>query len=205
MQDPRPVAPPSPPPPAEATAVLIERIRSGDGRALEQLCERYRPRLRRWATGRLPRSARGALDTDDIVQDALVKVLRRIREFEPRHEGALQVYMRQAILNRIRDEARKIAVRPGQSALDSQQPLPGPSPLEEAVGHELVERYEAALHRLKPEEQEAIVLRVEFEYSYLEVAEALDKPSPDAARMVVSRALVRLAAEMRAGAGRDEA
>ena len=36
------------------------------------------------------------------------------------------------------------------------------SPLEEAIGREAVERYEAALQRLKPEEREAIIARVEL-------------------------------------------
>ena len=48
----------------------------------------------------------------------------------------------------------------------------------------------------QPEEREAIVSRVEFDLSYAELADVLGKPSPDAARMTVVRALVRLAQEM---------
>jgi len=70
------------------------------------------------------------------------------------------------------------------------------SPLEEAIGREAVGRYEAALARLRPDEREAIVARIEMDCSYQEVAQALDKPSADAARMAVSRALLRLAEEM---------
>ena len=43
--------------------------------------------------------------------------------------------------------------------------------------------------------------RVEFGLSFAEVAEVLGKPSPDAARMAVVRALVRLAEEMERDAG----
>ena len=38
--------------------------------------------------------------------------------------------------------------------------------------------------------------RVEMDGTYQDVARALGKPSPDAARMAVSRALLRLAEEM---------
>jgi RNA polymerase sigma-70 factor (ECF subfamily) len=72
----------------------------------------------------------------------------------------------------------------------------GTSPLEAAIGAQTLERYEAALTRLTEEDREAVVTRVEFGLSYAEVAEALGKPSADAARMTVVRALLKLAREM---------
>lgn len=71
------------------------------------------------------------------------------------------------------------------------------SPLEEAIGSEAVERYERALERLKPEEREAIVARVELGYSYEDLATVLNKPSAEAARKSAERALIRLAEEMK--------
>ena len=57
--------------------------------------------------------------------------------------------------------------------------------------------YEAMTGRLPTEEErEAIITRVEFGLSFAEVAEVLGKRSPDAARMAVVRALVKLAREM---------
>jgi hypothetical protein len=44
--------------PSESTFVLLARARAGDDRALEPMFARYLPRLRRWASGRLPRWAR---------------------------------------------------------------------------------------------------------------------------------------------------
>ena len=52
------------------------------------------------------------------------------------------------------------------------------------------------MERLRPEEREAIVARIELGLSHAEVAQALGKPSAAAAHMAVSRALVRLAEEM---------
>jgi DNA-directed RNA polymerase specialized sigma24 family protein len=71
------------------------------------------------------------------------------------------------------------------------------SPLEEAIGQEALARYQAALTRLRPEEREAIVARIEMDYSYAELAEVLGKPTPDAARKAAQRALLRLAEEMK--------
>jgi RNA polymerase sigma-70 factor (ECF subfamily) len=186
-----------PPCEPESTFRLIERARAGDEAALSQLFARHLRPLQRWASGRLPNWARDVADTDDLVQDTLLQTFKRIEAFDPRHAGALQAYLRQAVLNRIRDELRRKARRPDMTGLDDLELAAGQSPLEQAIGHESVERYEKALDRLKPEEREAIIARLEMGYSYDELAEMLGKPTADAARKVAQRALVRLAEEMR--------
>jgi RNA polymerase sigma-70 factor (ECF subfamily) len=185
--------------PPDSTAELITRARTGDRDSLEVLVDRCLPPLRRWARGRLPRYARDLLDTEDLVQET-VSSLRHLDSFDARREGALQAYLRQAVVNRIRDEIRRVGRRPNRVELDDDHPHDEASPLEEAIGHELLDRYEAAIATLKPEEREAIVARIELQYSYEQVAEALGKPSSDAARMTVARALLRLAEVMDHGA-----
>ena len=185
---------------AESTFHLIERARAGDQQALERLFARHLKPLQRWARGRLPRWARDLADTDDLVQDTLVQTFKRIGEFEPRRVGALQAYLRQAVLNRIRNELRRKGREPHATDLDGIEIESAESPLEQAIGREAVERYEAALHRLTADEREAIIARVEMGYSYEELAEALGKPTPDAARKAARRALVRLAEEMKRAA-----
>ncbi len=180
----------------ETSFQLLLRARDGDPDAVELLCARYLPRLHRWARGRLPRGARSAMDTGDVVQEVLISVIRRLKVFEPRDEGAFQGYLRQALTNRFRDEARKINSHPVASPLDSAWPSFGPSPLEIAIGREGVERYEAALERLRPDDQRAIIARCEWGMNHDEVAPALGKPSANAARVAIHRALVRLAKEM---------
>src|SRR5262245_54752392 len=82
---------------------LITRARAGDPTALDELLVRCLPSLQSWAHGRLPVYARGALDTDDLVQQAAYQTLRRLHLFEPRHVHSLQAYLREAVVNRIRD------------------------------------------------------------------------------------------------------
>jgi hypothetical protein len=49
-------------------------------------------------------------------------------------------------------------------------PASDPSPLEEAIGQEALERYEAAMTRLRPDDREAIIARIELGLPYPEVA-----------------------------------
>jgi len=180
----------------ESSMLLVQRARGGDRAALDALCARYLPRLQRWAHGRLPAWARGAVDTQDLVQLTLAQVVRRIEAFEPRHEAAFQAYVRQALLNQLRDEIRRMQRAAPQDPLGTARASSDPSPLEQAIGAELLESYEAALQRLKPDDREAIIARVEMGLSWSELAETLGKNSAASAQMAVSRALVRLAREM---------
>lgn len=174
---------------------LIEAAQAGDGSALEHLAGLYRPHLRRWARGRLPRGARAFIDTEDVVQEVLAASVQKVQGFQYRHAGAFQAYLREAVRNRIRDEIRKAERGPLAKTLE-ERAAPYGSPLDELVGREALSRYEQALERLKPQEREAVVSRIELGMSYAEVAESIGKPSADAARMTVARALVKLIEEM---------
>ncbi len=186
-------------PAADRTLDLLARARAGDDDALDQLFARHIPLLRRWASGRLPRWARDIADTPDLVQDTALQTFRNLEGFEPRGDGALQAYLRQALVNRVRNELRRHATRPAATHLDTSEPADAPSPFEAVVAAETSARYEAGLACLTPAERDAVVSRVEFGLSYAEVAEAIGKPSADAARMYVARAIVKLARLMEHG------
>lgn len=190
--------PGSSPPDLSSTTDLLRRAQLGDAEALNELLRRHLGPLRRWARGRLPRWSRDMRDTEDLVQETLVQTLKHVPEFKPKHEGALQGYLRQAVLNRIKDEVRRVVRYPLHAPLADGTDLADPAgtPLDEAIGREAVERYEAALQRLKPEDREMVIARVELQQSYTQIAAAHGKSGPDAARMAVTRALVRLAEEM---------
>jgi RNA polymerase sigma-70 factor (ECF subfamily) len=181
----------------ESSVELLARVRAGDPDALNDLLERYLPRLRRWASGRLPAWARERGDTDDLVQDTVLQTLRRLDDFQPRHDGALQAYLRQAIHNRICDLIRRAKRRPAEAALEDDMIDAGASPLERAIGSQALERYDSALAGLEADDQQAIIGRLELGYDYEELAAALGKPSSEAARQAVRRALLRLAARMK--------
>jgi RNA polymerase sigma factor (sigma-70 family) len=181
---------------SQPSLVLLERMQAGDRLAQDELIHRYWPRLERWARGRLPAGARDLYDTADLVQETMVAALRRLPEFVPRHDGALQGYFRVALQNRIRSLAKRARGRGERVDLESGVAAAGPSPLEEAIGAEALAAYERALDRLRPEDRDVIVLRIELDLPYEEVAAELRKPNVVATRKAVSRALYRLAREM---------
>ncbi len=181
-----------------STVELLARARGGDDGAMEEVFARSIPLLKRWASGRLPRYARAMLDTDDLVQETVVATLRRIDIFECRGDGALQAYLRQAVMNRIRNELRRNSRQAATELLDSDAQASGLSPLEELIGQRQVDAYERALAQLEPHERELIIARLELSLGYAEIAQATGRPSPDAARMAVGRAFVRLAALLKA-------
>jgi RNA polymerase sigma-70 factor (ECF subfamily) len=81
--------------------------------------------------------------------------------------------------------------------LDSGIEDDGQSPLDAAIGRQAVERYDRALEALRPEDRQLVIARVEFGFSNEDLARAFGKPSPNAARVALQRALLRLAQEMK--------
>jgi RNA polymerase sigma factor (sigma-70 family) len=181
---------------SNSSVALLLRAQNGDEAARNELCARYLPRLRRWAHGRVPIWARDHLDTDDFVQETLVRSFRRLDDFTPRHDQAFWAYVCETMRNRLRDAVRNAARRPLGEDLPESEPTPMPSPLELAVGQQTLRRYEAALQRLRESDRELIVARVELGLDYGEIADLLGRPTMSAARVAVSRALLRLAMEM---------
>ena len=157
----------------ETTAILLEKVRGGDDSARERLVARCLPILKRWAHGRLPTFARDLAETDDLVQVTLLRALDHVSEFEPRREGAFMAYLRQILLNQIRDEIRKVRRLPESGSVDEDIQENAPSPLERAMGSEILATYEAALAKLPVTQREAAVLRLEMGYTHQEVADAL--------------------------------
>jgi RNA polymerase sigma factor (sigma-70 family) len=149
----------------------------------------------------VPARLRSLFDTDDLVQDALLNTFRRLDDFDPRHDGALIAYLREAVANRIRQELRRKAL-----AVDPSVELDGlessvPSPLEQIVGRHTFQRYEQALARLDEDQRAAIIGRFELGYSYDALARVLTRPSAEAARKVVERAVRRLVGLMHVHGG----
>jgi len=179
----------------DSSLTLLARAQQGDAIALEALMGRYLQRLQRWASGRLPAHARQLMDTDDLVQDALLNTFRRLDRFQPRHDGALLAYLREAVANRIRNELRRRPQELPGVELDDLAAA-GPSALEGIVSRESWTQYERALQELSEDERAAVIARLEMGYSYDAMARAIGRPSADAARKLTERAIRRLVALM---------
>ena len=186
-------------PEGESEERLFERAKEGSHSALGALFGRYTPWLRRWTRGRLPAWARDGIDTDDLVQDALHQALPQVPNLRSAHSAALRLYLRRTIENQIIDQMRRATVR-----LNARTPSEAPQLSDEAaphfrqpVGNEIWERYLEGLKELTPRHRRLVVGRIEFGYSYRQLALIEELSTPDAARMAFRRGLVNLSRIMR--------
>jgi RNA polymerase sigma factor (sigma-70 family) len=180
----------------QPTLELVVRARQGDRPAMEALLERCLPPLKRWAHGRLPAMARGRMDTGDLVQEAALHALNNLESFEPRHVGAMQAYLRQSVINRIRDEVRRVVRQPAPLELPEDLPSDRTTPLEFAIQQEAYDQYRVAMSRLSSKDRELIVGRIEVQWSLAEIAHRFGLRTVDAARMAVNRAVKRLTTDL---------
>ncbi len=84
-------------------------------------------------------------DTEDLIQETLAQTFKQLPRIELNDEDALHAYLRQAILNRIRNELRRASRHPVRAELDPEVPGASTSPLEAAIGAQRLERYERSL------------------------------------------------------------
>ena len=93
----------------ETSASLLERLAGvptdADWRRLDDL---YRPLLRAW----MARAGVAASDVDDLVQDVLLVVVRKVAGFEWRGQGAFRAWLRTILAHQLRDYFRGQKNRP---------------------------------------------------------------------------------------------
>jgi RNA polymerase sigma factor (sigma-70 family) len=181
----------------DSTTQLLAASRAGDSQAVNRLFTRCLSSLIGWASGRLPRSARSAVDTSDLIQDTVAATFSRIVHFEPRRSGSLRGYLRTAYTNRVKDEIRRAHRRPLTGEIEADEiASPARSPLDGLLDRETAARFAAALSALSEQDQMAVISRYELGYSYKQIGVVLGKTTPEAARKSVTRAIERLAREM---------
>lgn len=182
----------------ESTTTLLLKIQSGDQQAKERLFHTFLPKITKWAHGRLPQYARDLSETSDIVQKSLLKALQHIDDFHALREGAFLAYLRQIILNHVRMEIRRVTRRQKHGNLETDVELVDmeASMMQQMIGDEAIQKYEKGLMALKQKAREAVILRIEFGYTFSEIAIATAMNSANSARMLVSRSLANMARYM---------
>jgi RNA polymerase sigma-70 factor, ECF subfamily len=180
-----------------STAALIRSARDGDDAARHTLLKRFLPLLLRWAHGRLPITLRDVNDTEDFVQIALIKALNQLGTFRSDRPGSFLIYLRRILLNQVRDELRRRRARPRTVELDDsvQEVADVETHIERAIGVEKFSAYQSAVGKLAKRQQELVIMRLEFGLSYPEIAAEVGG-TPDAARVMVTRAVAKLALEL---------
>ena len=180
-------------------ASSLVRAQHGDRRALEAFFADHLPRLRTWTRMRVPRWLEHRTDADDFVQLAAVKTLQRLHRLSPSRADSVQAYMRQTVLNLVRDEVRRIGRSPDHIPVTDEEESGALSPLDRLVGRATWQSYRRALGRLNPRDRAAVVGRVQKGWSYEQLRSHLRVASANSARMATRRAIERLVGLMFVG------
>ena len=187
--------------PDEATSLaLVARIQRGEPTAWEELYRRYHDQLLLTVRMRLSSGLRAVLQSEDVFQSVALEAFAALDRFEYRGRGSLERYLKQMVLNKIRDRARGFAAEkrgggrtPAEVDVDA---LAGAEP--ERVGYyqaEVYERLERAIQKLPDDMREVLLLRRIEGLTSREVAERLGK-SDAAVRQIAARAMARLTTSM---------
>lgn len=200
-------------PELSTTIRLVESARKGDRQALEDLFQRYLPRVRRIVAFRMGQRLRQLAEREDLVQEVLLRVFEGLDRFEHRSEGSFRNWLAHAVQAAIVDESRKVAAKKrgqgkvrrlgdfGSELLAAAIPIPQPTPSEIARARETEEELEAAILALPAHHRELIVLRHLCDLSYREIAELMRLSTEETARRASNRALARLKKSLGWGQG----
>ena len=93
------------PPDERRTVELLEDLRAADEGAWSELYRRYHDELLLLVRRRLGRRLRSVLESEDVLQSVALEAFRALPGFEHRGEGSLRRFLRQLVLNKIRDRA----------------------------------------------------------------------------------------------------
>lgn len=192
-------------------AHLIDAFRRGDDGAGNELLRRYRPWLEFLARGHLRSSLRSKFDASDVVQQAMMEVLRAFPRFRGTTEAEWTAWVRRILARVLAHEVRRYRgtrKRDVSHELSIDQELAhsshrlgavlaasGTSPSQGAMKREQEVRVAELLDRMPDDYREVISLRHLEDLPFEAIGERMNR-SAGAVRMLWVRALGRLRQEM---------
>ena len=194
---------------AQPTQVLLDRVRRGDGDAVNGLLERHRESIKRMIDRRMDRGVQRRVDASDIVQDVMIEANRRLGDYLANPTMPFQLWLRHMARDRLIDAHRRHRVAAtrsvdrevplvvADSGDQSQADLGGQitdrelTPAAAATWHELERRFAAAVELLEEGDRQIVLLRHFEHLSTAEAAEVLGLSKP-ATGMRYLRAMRRL-------------
>jgi len=188
---------PFPPAPTERETVdLVTRAQAGDQGAWRRLYERHHDELLFAIRQGLGPRLRASLESEDVLQSALLEAVKALPRFTDRGEGGLRAFLHRLALNKIRDRADTYGARKRSGGVPLTDTMADaiPDAASPPTYHDAprFERLERALQKLPPEMREIILLRRVEGLSSKEAAGRLGR-NDAAARKLFSRAIAKLA------------
>ena len=204
--------------PGTRSTELVARAQAGDEAALNELLERYYPRVLRVVRILLGHPLRRHIESSDILQGTFIGAVSAFDRFEMRNEASLIHWLAKIAEHQIKDVAdyhtahkrdvrRNVAragVAEGQASGDPvlEPAAPAVPLLEGLIIAEDLDATLDALQEIKESYRDVIVARHWEADSWETVAEMISSSSPDAARMHYSRAITALTRAIRQGRDR---
>jgi RNA polymerase sigma-70 factor (ECF subfamily) len=177
----------------------LQRARQGDGQALGELLESFRPYVRVIVHGLRDRRVQARLDDSDLIQDALLEAHRSFADFRGTTVAELTVWLRQIVLrsaghtlrNHLATGKRDPDREQGADAWRDRLADAGSSPSAVAIRQEQALRMAEALAQLPDDMQQVLLLRHVDGLTHAAIGQQLER-TETAVRMVYLRALRRL-------------
>ncbi len=173
------------------TGVLVRRARGGDHAAMSALLERYQPRVLRIVRRRIGRDLRSRMESGDVVQDAMVEIIRSLGGFTPSDDRSFLRWISGVIENRLRNHARNAGEAPIHGLQPGTVEAASPGPAASVDLRREQELLNDGLASLGEGHREIIRLRNQERLSFREIGERTGR-SEDAAFMMHKRAKARL-------------
>lgn len=187
----------------------IDASRRGCNDAMGRLMQMCRQYLLHVANDELESDLQAKMAASDLVQETFLEAQRDFPRFRGETEAELLAWLRRILLHnlanqrrRYRDvDKRRIASEVPIDADSSGADVAGflaaitPSPSQRAIEHEEVEALEHAIEQLPEDYRQVIVLRQRERRSFEDIGRTMGR-SADAARMLWSRAIERLASQL---------
>ena len=188
---------------------LVARLKGGDEEALAELFSLYRERLRRMVDFRMDRRLQGRADASDVLQEAYIDALQRVRHYVDKPEMSFFVWLRQVTMQRLidihrrhldakmRDAKQEVLIHRGDPSAASSTSMAAQlvghltSPSQRMMRAELADEVENALDSMEAIDREVLALRHFEELTNNEIAEVLGISKAAASNRYV-RALSRL-------------
>jgi RNA polymerase sigma factor (sigma-70 family) len=143
----------------------------------------------------IPAHLRVLHDVDDIVMRVIERVDPKLTTFEYEREGIFLRYLRVVTRRYIISITRSRA--PATEELPPDARAPGWNPEQEAIRRDQRRAFQRALAILNPRQREAVVMRLEYRFTYEEIARELDLANENATRMMIQRAMLKIAEYLR--------
>jgi len=186
------------------SADLVRRAQKGDDLALNELLERYRPRLRRIVRIRLGAKLRGRLESMDIVQETYQVAFRKIADLQVHSQASILQWLSRIAEHKITDandyftalrrDARReepIDGQPGESRATDRLPDEAESPSQQLERSEIREILDGCVEQLSEAQREVVILRDYCGGEWEFVAEEMES-NAHAAQELHRRAWVKL-------------